>query len=327
VIKNQIIGIFQAEWPLQSQTISCAQMLANAGFQVELFLYDTQDLAGLAFLADMPKICVHNFAGQKVPSSGGKKFIKKLPQGKRKKIKSILVKKYFYLAAHLYRCNPFPLNKDLLPLPYWLIQSSAKIIKSKKYKYLIGVEKKGLSWAGWHGVEFNIPFIYHSLELYTYRHPDLYQIPKGVRTKITEEYFHRKSAATIIQDPERGQILLQDNGLKETQLLYLPVSVLDDPDKNRNHDTYLHEKFHLPKDQILILQFGLFYDRRYTVELVTIAQSFPENWTLVLHGYGLSNEYINRIKEMNKGNNVILSLELVPPDQIPRIINSAHIGL
>lgn len=302
-------------------------MLVNAGFQVELFLYDTKDLAGLDSLKNLSEIRIHNFEKAEIPMPGRKKFIKKLPLTRIRKFKDIFFRIYLYLAAHLYRYGHFPLGKNLLPLPSWLIQRSEKIIEAKKFKYLIGVEKKGLSWAGWHGVKLNIPFIYHSLELYTYRHPDLYEIPKGVRTKIAEEYFHKKSTATIIQDPERGRVLLRDNGLEETELLYLPVSILDDPDKNRDHDTYLHEKFQLPKNQILIIQFGLFYNRRYTVELVKIAQNFPENWSLVLHGYGLSNDYINQIQEMDKKNKVILSLALVPSDQIHRIINSAHIGL
>jgi glycosyltransferase involved in cell wall biosynthesis len=323
---EQAIGIFQAEWPLQSQTVLCVQMLVNAGFRVELFLYDTRDLAGLDSLNKIPEIRVHNFTREEFPAAGQKKFIYKLPLRLRR-LKNIFFKTFLHLSTHLYRCSFCPIRQSFLPLPSWLIQRSEKIIEKNNFKYFIGIEKKGLSWAGRHGVKFNIPFIYHSLELYTYRHPDLYEIPKGVRTKIAEEYFHKKSAATIVQDPERGRILLQDNGLKETKLLYLPVSVLNDTDRSRDHDTHLHEKFHLPKNQILIIQFGLFYDRRYTVELVRTAQRFPENWSLVLHGYGLSEAYLNQIQEANKNNRVILSLELVPPDQIQNVINSAHIGL
>ena len=35
------IAIFQADWPMQSQTANCSIMLAEAGYDVELYLCNT----------------------------------------------------------------------------------------------------------------------------------------------------------------------------------------------------------------------------------------------------------------------------------------------
>ncbi len=136
---EQAIGIFQAEWPLQSQTVLCVQMLVNAGFRVELFLYDTRDLAGLDSLNKIPEIRVHNFTREEFPAAGQKKFIYKLPLRLRR-LKNIFFKTFLHLSTHLYRCSFCPIRQSFLPLPSWLIQRSEKIIEKNNFKFFIGIE-------------------------------------------------------------------------------------------------------------------------------------------------------------------------------------------
>lgn len=65
---------------------------------------------------------------------------------------------------------------------------------------------------------------------------------------------------------------------------------------------------------------------RYSFECVREVQNFPDNWVLIIHGFG-EKSYINRINNIDTNDKVILSLDRLLSDRLHEMIGSAHIGL
>lgn len=302
------VAIFQAEWPLQSQTVNCAIMLAEAGYMVDLFLYETLVYYELNQLSKSPKVQVHIFSRSDKDEGNASPTLKTRV--------SVLKKASEFIA--------FIRGREDNLLPDWILLKAQELMEGNNYSYLIGIEKKGLIWAGLIGEQLGIPYVYYSLELYTRDHPVSKQSRHAIEIKLAEEGYHRKSFATIVQDPERAQVLLKDNGIKSCRLFYVPVSLLGGPYRNRS--LLLQERFGFHRDQIVILQLGQICEERSSIELAKVAQGFPKNWVLVLHGYGPDSD-IRKIQEIDVHGRVFLSLDMVPSDQIQDLVASAHIGL
>ncbi len=312
------IGIFQADWPLQSQTANCASLLAYAGYEVDMFFHRVPqyvDILSLPAFQETSRIHLHILGHQaydnppSFPRQRNQKIVPKL---------KTFVEQYFVWTQQI-------LGKKQPLIAEAVTRQASAIIEGKLFRLFIGVEKKGLIWAGIMGDHFQIPYIYYSLELYTKDHPDAMRTPLDRLLKAAEESYHRKAKATIIQDIERATVLYEDNGLTGKGLtFFIPVSLLDNPQEGKS--TFLRDKFNLPSTQKLILQFGLFYDRRFSLELIDIAKKFPMEQTLILHGFSLSKSYHRQIQK-KLHHRCILSQELVPSSNIGKVVASADIGL
>ncbi|MDI6716142.1 MAG: glycosyltransferase [Actinomycetota bacterium] len=121
-------------------------------------------------------------------------------------------------------------------------------------------------------------------------------------------------------------MLFRDNGLSlsKSTVFYVPVSVIGKP--SRKKSWFLYELLDIPKHQKIILYFGQIGKARYTFELARVAQNFPNDWTLVMHGWGSSSE-IEEIKAVDYRKKVAMSLEMVSSDRIIDVISSADVGL
>jgi glycosyltransferase involved in cell wall biosynthesis len=150
-----------------------------------------------------------------------------------------------------------------------------------------------------------------------------------VRTKClkhAEEKYHRRASVTIVQDERRGQVLFADNGVKLGRTLYVPVSRLGPPCRTRG--TLLRTRLGLSERQRIILQFGHVNREGLGVQLAQLAQSFPDEWTLILHGPAhLKAQGLERYRDASSNGRVVLSSELVPPSQLLELVSSAEIGL
>jgi len=321
------IGIFQARWPLQSQTVNCASLLAQAGYAVDLFLYETAIYCDLESILKNPDCRIHFFSRCDEAWRSDSQNLRGLKSQGR------IITHHFAYWGSRFRRVLSSLRKITIrsirsrhdPLPPSILRRTNELIRGKEYRCFIGIEKAGLIWAGITGDCRGIPYLYYSLELYTRDHPDTGHSRRDRNVKQAEECYHGKSAATIIQDQSRAEVLLKDNGVPSSHLLYVAVSVLGAPYMTRA--TFLQERFAIRPDQTVILQFGLLYERRLSAELVEAAQALPAGAVVVLHGYGLSEEYIRRIETADTKNRVFISREMVPPRNVLELISSAHIGL
>jgi glycosyltransferase involved in cell wall biosynthesis len=117
--------------------------------------------------------------------------------------------------------------------------------------------------------------------------------------------------------------LFNDNGIKNGRVVYMPVSVPNEPFQR---SSVLQKKFNISNDQIIILQFGWTKGSRFSVELAEMAQRFTQKWLLVLHGPA-EDSVLKQIQEIDVNKRIIISQDLVPDNKIHGLISSAHIGL
>jgi glycosyltransferase involved in cell wall biosynthesis len=304
-VDSRRIGIFQAQWPLQSQTANCAAAFSQAGYEVDLFLYRADAYVELEPLRSLSRTHLHLF---EVEADAGSHCLFGLFNSG--------VKAYRLLRGRV---------GGLVPPK--IVNQALKLMEKKSYRCLIGVEKKGLIWAGQVAEQLKIPFLYYSLELYT----DDFQ-PRGLMTRMsfkrlrqTERAYHRRAYATIIQDPARAKVLFEANHLSEESIVYyLPVSLLGETYGSRSR--FLHQIFNIHEDSSVILYFGQIWEQRYVLELARVAQNFPENWVLVMHGEDYGNA-VAKIRSLDYRRKVLISTDMVPSCRLQEIVASADVGL
>jgi hypothetical protein len=325
------IAIFQASGSLQSHTINEVLEFAEADYMVDLFLCN-MDWSYVGTELNNDNISIYNFRPQNIildrddnPSVKTDFSFYDLLRRLYKKASWLVPvwRSFFPVITWLREKYFIRLQSERGLLPESVLTKSREIIKSKKYKALIGIEKSGLIWAGIISKHLNIPYLYHSLELYTWNHPEYTKSILSRRMKMYEEKYHKNSYATIIQDKERADVLFKDNNIKNGRVIYMPVSA---PDKALQRSSVFQRKFNIPDDKIIILQFGLIQKARFSLELAEIAQGFLKEWQLILHGPG-DESVVEQIKKIDRKNRTIISQDVVPECDLHELISSAHIGL
>jgi glycosyltransferase involved in cell wall biosynthesis len=303
-----------------------AHCLEKEGYEVDVFLYRSDNELADDLLKGSSRIRIHRF-GEGASAS----IVQRGEHRSRNKIVLMGLARLFLPAklrhsvrearerALLHICPGFGL------IPKFLVRVVIERSESNPYIALIGVEKGGLAWAGAVAEQTQNRVGYYSLELYTRDHPWIISSHRMKRLKVVEERYHRKCAFTLVQDEYRGRVLLSDNGVKsKMQVVYLPIS-LSGPQYDAPSN-WLSNELGLKQDKILILSYGEISERRFSIDLARLAQEFPEEWKLVLHGYG-SSEVIETIRSIDTQNRVGLSLRLVHAGQQQEVVRSAKIGL
>jgi len=326
MITKPRVAIFQAEWALSINTANLLTMLARNGFISELFVYNSMDFCDLEDMEESPQIIIHWISHIKKGMDsvwfkrGTSKLTVSSEKKKKKKVFTLFKKVIKNIIDLFFLC----LKVDRGIIPQKTIKKSLNLMEPNTYQCLIGIEKKGLIWAGQIGKMRNEPFLYYSLELYTWDYPGYYRFFSSRRVKYAEERYHGQSKATIIQDERRAQYLLADNKVKNNQILLLPVSLLGSP--RREKSDFFQKKFSFKNNHKIVLQIGQIAPFRFGFELAHVAQRFPDNWKMVLHGWGKRSS-LEEILKVDAGKKVTLSLERQKWNQLYNVVTSAHIGL
>ena len=309
------IAVFQYEWDVRGYTLDLVTMLAETGFDVDLFLKDCEDrLVDLDRVEKNKRIRIYDFSTNKNKKPPG--FIYRNFWRVTGKLDQVL-----FLNGKLYRL----LKRDI---SLKVLRKSSQVIGQNRYNYkcFIAIEKKGLIWAGLLNREYkyHIPYLYYSLELYIEDHPVRFTDKFFPRLRKLEKRFHREAAATIIQDSMRAKVLFESNHIEKQPVILVPVSLRgkENPDKTR----YFHDKFNLPGEKKIILYFGIIKPRyRLSREIADQAETLDSDHILVFHGYGEPQD-IRDLIAIAPGK-VFVSTDLVPHDRITEIISSVDIGL
>jgi hypothetical protein len=272
------IALFQAYLRFHSSTVFSALMLAGSGYLVDVFLYRIDESTPTDSLPTSDNIFLHHFDAMESPSKHHASLY-------RRAVRRIL--NYFKL------CIGY--DKDLIPQT--VIQLTDNIIRQQRYNALIGIDKGGLLWAGAIARSAHTPLIYSSLELYTSDHRAC-KDPWIRRFKTIEKEYHKRCCATIVQDPIRGTVLLNDNEIRcDMRMLYVPVCRMGGPIQTQSD--WLRRALNLNKEQIIILSYGLIAEHRSSLELAKVAQSFPDDWLLVFHGFATHRQLNNLPRSTN----------------------------
>lgn len=297
------IAILQYDWPIQIHTTNFARSLAAGGYEVDLVIKKCPlhlvDMASLNTEPNIRIIDLDNRFWNKVPFL--RVVIKKI-----RRIFEITVQRLAFT-----------------PLLWPVLLSAQWLIWSRKYDCLIGVEKKGMIWAGMISRSTGIPYLYYSLELYDERHPLFFKRPGFPELRKAEAFYHRRAHATIVQDCARGDYLLESNGIRSAHMIFFPVSVTGDSITSRGN--YFENRFGIKPDPPIVLYLGMMDEPRHCVKVARLAPANIDRFRLIFHGYG--EEHILSKIRSSAGTSIILSTDLVPEDQLPYVVASAHIGL
>jgi len=317
------VAIFNACWLLHSNVVYMAVALANAGYKVDLFLFEADERLVQNMLDGQTGVTVHRLgclADYPEPAA---------PPPPRSPTLQLLHDLAFKVRWRFRKVSPKAVREWFWPettiLPRPVLERTARRMAGNRYRAFIGVEKGGLVWAHLAAKRSPAPVFYYSLELYSRDSDFCRWRDVNRRLKMAEDKCHPRCHATIIQDEHRAKALLAYNGVRaDMKRIYLPISRLEKP--GRVESRFLQERFGLPDDTVLVLIFGLMGEYRFSPQLAEVAQRFPEAWRLVFHGYG-PNDVIQRVREIDRQGRVLLSLDQVPNDELPRVVSSATVGL
>jgi len=324
------VALFQAFWRLHSSTLFAALTLSRAGYYVDILLFMVDEGVPTSLLEGSRGVSVHYLdlpCGKSVEMSKAAvdEAIYSSARGSVKSFRQGVLRRSHRYVKRFFTLLRFLVGSDKGLIPDQVLKRSVAILKGSQYRAFIGIDKGGLAWAGAMASRFARPLIYSNLELYTRDHWFYSGGYTQKRLKLAEEQYHRRCWATIVQDEARGRVLLADNRVRgEMRMLYVPISRLGEPEAEKSR--WLQDRLRLPDGQIVILSYGMIATRRFSLELAKVAQSFPNSWTLVIHGYG-DNSIIEKIRELDSRNKVFLSLGLVDLSEEPMVVGSATISL
>lgn len=303
---NKRIGLFEYDWSMYHYIKDFAIKLAEAGYLVDVFFKDldvSPDYANTNDFSCYPNIRYYNFT---------------TPATRRQAIR----RRYIRLLNKL--AIPLSIPRNDAPeeiIDRHILERSKEIIGTSQYFCLIGIEKKGLIWAGMLSEIYHRPLIYFSLELYIEDNPALYTY---YHVLAAERKYHKLAVATIIQDEPRANVLLKSNGIEQMNVLYFPVSAKGNTVREKSK--FLQNQLHIDDNKKIILHFGAIDKNRCLPQLVRIAKDLDDGVLLVVHGYG-PKKYLDYLQSIADKNKVIFSLDFIAEEKIESLISSADIGI
>jgi glycosyltransferase involved in cell wall biosynthesis len=197
------------------------------------------------------------------------------------------------------------------------------------YVCLVGVEPYGLiaatlaANASKH--DKDIPVVYYNQELLLERECHTFE---SKVLKALEKMCNQACSFTITQDKRRAKHLRNDNNLKAESIICVPVSGLEKAYHRKGN--FFHDLYGIPREKKVLLYAGNMSWWALCVEMAEAAQTWKDNFVLVLHSWreDMKNDaYVSRIRKLTDSNKVYLSLMQVDWQKMPDLLSSADIGL
>lgn len=310
--------IYDYPWTVSPSILNSAQLLAEAGYEVDLLVrrYPSEP-----FTLGHPAISVISYL---VPESAGSAEVTPQPLPKtRHLVKQLLpdaafrwlspIRRVFWSAWIEYRWF-----RAMAEYAAWLRAQHRR----RNYTALIGMDRSAVIPAVWACRGIKTQVVYFSLEIH------LSGGDRRFRSRLLkrlERYAHRRVAFTIVQDRERARHLAQDNGVDPEDFFLVPVAALGETYASKT--TYLHERLGIPGNKRLVLSAGGIAHYNLCAELARSAQGWPEDWVLVIHGYVPDPTYLDELRPYCTDGKVHLSTELVPYEDLDALMASADVGV
>jgi len=236
-----------------------------------------------------------------------------------------------YLDVKLKNFNKYILGSDeeigsvkwkLRYVFFWLPKLLMKC-KLKQYKCIIGVDPLGLVLAYLPSIFLKTPLVYFSLELLIYRELSsrVLKLLKKVERKA-----NRSAALTIIQDVDRAKIIIQENGIPEEKIAFLPNAPTGDA--NIKKSNYLRNSLRISNERKIILHSGAIHPGQMSLVLAEEAKSWDSNVVMVFHCRNiLKTKYENIFKKNVDEKKVFLTDRPVNFQLYSELISSADLGI
>ena len=189
---------------------------------------------------------------------------------------------------------------------------------------IVGIEPYGGVAAGLIALALRKPFYYCSMELqfsfFTTWLPD----------RVFGALWKRLVKAAVlvtVQDRERAAVLQERVGLESGKVSLLPVGTTARPrtDKTR----HLYRRLNIDPARKIVLYAGSIRPWAQVREIAAAAQSWPDDYCLVVHGFVASetDEYVQDVRRHVDGRKVYLSTRSVAWSELDDLLCSAHLSI
>lgn len=187
------------------------------------------------------------------------------------------------------------------------------------YGLLIGASQYGLMSSTLVGKLRKIPVAYLNLELTT-----LSANPNSL-SHWFEAWCNQQAEFTVVQDEDRADVLIRENGISRDKTILVPVGARG-PAYTKSSD-YLRDRFDLAYDTRILLHAGTISNREFRCfDFARVAtRVLPDDWVLIVHGWASNTDELNELRGV--GDNVIVSTDVVPYDELDHLIGSADVGV
>lgn len=195
---------------------------------------------------------------------------------------------------------------------------------SQPYTCFIGMDPQGLIDAVRFADMLGVPFVYWSLELY-FQH-EVTEKQRNLKRKDTE--YSRRAALTIVQDKWRAEALIAENGMDSGKVMLVPNAPMGRARRVRSNT--LRTRLRIPAERKIVLLTGTLEWWTMGTEIVAAANSWPEEYVLVIQSARRSKSHSPYVDSMlNKADpkHVLFSFEPVPANEYRDLIDSADAGL
>lgn len=311
------IAFFVVQYPLwcSPSLLNAAHALAERGYSVDIFT-DSELPSHFVRGGDLP-IQVHAAGG-----AAARRPAALTPNSLRRRA-AFRVRRALPGAAGDLALDLWKVLFRELPRTARCAFRARSVMRSRgAYQCFIGAEVYGLAAATLLGKLRGVPTAYWSLELYPWRESRR----PWLRAKKWLEYLcHRAAPLTIIQDEARADFLAADNGVARSSMVVVPSAARGGRSAGRGD--HLRARLGIPAAKKILLHAGTLADWSCAAALAEAAQTWRDDWVLVLHGFG-SREYVEEVRgKCRAPGRVYLSLEPVPYGELDELIGSADIGL
>jgi hypothetical protein len=292
--------------------IGAAEAFADAGYDVDLLTYSQAGQPSPRF--GSPRIRVRSLGTQGLAeqSTASLRGVVKRAAWLPGAARAPLMRGYQVLGAGLARGSRIAARaRSVVAEP------------SGAYACVIGVDPDGLALA--HTLARGAPTGYYSLELLL-----SYEVstPAERQLKAEERELSRRAAFVVVQDQERGRLLVEDNDLAWDRVALVPNA--PPGPARRQPSRYWHARFSdLPAEARVVVHSGSLGDWTGIDSIVQSAVDWPEPWVLVVHTRyeAESSAYVDNLRKRADARRVRFSVKPVPRQDYDALIDGADVGL
>jgi len=193
----------------------------------------------------------------------------------------------------------------------------------QRYGCMVGLDPWGLVLASIPARLRRIPLVYFSLELLL---RDRISSPYHQVLKWAERFSNRFSAFTIIQDADRARLLVRENRISLSKVVYLPNA--PSGEANAIKTRVLRKTLGIDKGRWIILHAGSVDCWTKSLELARAARTWPNNLAMVFHvPLPLKTKYQQTFLTQIDGKHTYLSQGPLSLDRLIKMGRSADIGV
>lgn len=207
-----------------------------------------------------------------------------------------------------------------LKILYYVAFLFGKIIVSKKYDFIIGIDREGI-------IEASILSKLYKCEYGLWSFEIMFEDETSVFFKKPERIACKNVNFAIAQDHLRSGLLSKENNISLEKIFNIPVAGRKAELSRKNY--FLHNSLNINREKKILLFIGSIDEWTMIGEILKNISYFPEEWVLVLHDrYGhYPRWFMNQaIPYLNK--KVFIScFQLLHFEDLKALVSSADMGI